>query len=97
MTALPAVQSRHGTFGNSGAWSELQTQAAADDLLHDLGGAAENPYVMKESYHEIMKWQVISDFVLGSGVGCSPLSVGGSNISSNTVTVRKPGGPTWRT
>ena len=46
---------------------------------------------------ELMKWQVNGDFVLDSGVCCSRLSVGGSNISSNTVALRKLRRPTWRT
>jgi hypothetical protein len=42
---------------------------------------------------EFMKWLVRGTFLLGSGVGCSLLSVPVSNISSNTF----PGGLTWRT
>ena len=37
---------------------------------------------------ELMKYQVKGQFVLGSGVGCSLLSVLGSNISSNAVAAR---------
>ena len=36
---------------------------------------------------ELMKYQVDGHFVLGGGVGCSPVSVGASNISSNTLPV----------
>jgi hypothetical protein len=44
---------------------------------------------------EIMKSQVRGAFVLGSGVGCSLLSVLGSNILSNAAGVQ--GGLTWHT
>ena len=37
---------------------------------------------------ELMKSQVRGEFVLGSGVGCSLLSVPASNISSNTAATR---------
>jgi hypothetical protein len=46
---------------------------------------------------KFMKQQVEAVFMLGSGVDCSPMSVGGSNISSNTTATRNPGGSTWRT
>ena len=45
---------------------------------------------------ELMKSQVKGHFVLGSGVDCNPLSVGASNISSNTA-LPGPGGLTWHT
>jgi hypothetical protein len=35
--------------------ARLQAEAAADDLLHDLGGAAENPYFVKDSNMELVK------------------------------------------
>jgi hypothetical protein len=37
---------------------------------------------------ELMKSQVKGTFLLGSGVGCSLLSVPASNISSNTAVAR---------
>ncbi len=37
---------------------------------------------------ELVKSQVKGKFLLGSGVGCSLLSVPGSNISSNTAAAR---------
>jgi hypothetical protein len=46
---------------------------------------------------ELMKSQVKGHFVLGSGVDCSPLSAGVSNISSNSFAVSWSEGPTWRT
>jgi hypothetical protein len=46
---------------------------------------------------ELMESQVKGHFVLGSGVDCSPLSVGVSNISSNTFAVSWSGGLMWRT
>jgi hypothetical protein len=46
---------------------------------------------------ELMKSQVKDHFVLGSGVDCSPLSVGVSNTSSNTFAASWSGGLMWRT
>ena len=46
---------------------------------------------------ELMKSQVRSYFVLGSGVGWSLLSAAASNISSNTAAARIQGGLTWHT
>jgi hypothetical protein len=69
----------------------LRSQAghlAGDDRLHDLGRAAVNPCLMKEGTMGFMKSQVRGTFLLGSGVGCSLLSVPDSNISSNTAVAR---------
>jgi hypothetical protein len=46
---------------------------------------------------KLMKSQVKGHFVLGSGVDCSPLPAGVSNISPNRFAVSWSGGPTWRT
>jgi hypothetical protein len=46
---------------------------------------------------ELMKSQVKGYFVLGSGVDCSLVSAGVSNISSNTFAVSWSGGLMWRT
>jgi hypothetical protein len=59
-----------------------------DDRLHDLRRAAVNPCLMKEGTMGFMKSQVRGTFLLGSGVGCSLLSVPGSNISPNTAAAR---------
>jgi len=71
-------------------------QVAGDDRLHDLGRATINPHFVKPSTMELMKSQVEGHFVLASGVDCSPLAAGVSNISSNTA-LPGPGGPTWHT
>ena len=44
---------------------------------------------------ELMKSQVKGHFMLGSGVDCSPLSAGSSDISSNTPLPDR-GGLTWQ-
>jgi hypothetical protein len=72
-------------------------EVAGDDGLHDLVGAAVNPIQRRVGTMELMKYQVDGHFVLDGGVGCSPVSVGASNISSNTLPVSRAGGVAWLT
>ena len=71
-------------------------EVAGEDGLHDLVGAV-NPFRWRMGTMELMKYQVDGHFVLDGVVGCSPVSVGASNISSNTLPVSGPGGVAWLT